>query len=165
MIDECAYEGNIDQGWGNITGEEMVRRFWEGTVRGGYVGHGETYLTTPRTSGGPRAGSCAAPARTGSGSSAASWRQPRAATSSRCPARLGRPQRRHRGPVRLIYFGFNQPTYRRSILPPGDRFHVDVIDTWNMTIETLPETFEGRFRIELPGRQYVAVRLVAATTG
>jgi hypothetical protein len=44
VIDECAYEGDIDQGWGNITGEEMVRRFWEGAVRGGYVGHGETYL-------------------------------------------------------------------------------------------------------------------------
>ena len=44
VIDECAYEGDIDQGWGNITGEEMTRRFWEGAVRGGYVGHGETYL-------------------------------------------------------------------------------------------------------------------------
>ena len=44
VIDECAYEGDIDQGWGNITGEEMVRRFWEGAVRGGYVGHGETYM-------------------------------------------------------------------------------------------------------------------------
>ena len=37
-------EGNIPQGWGNITGEEMVRRFWEGTVQGGYVGHGDTFL-------------------------------------------------------------------------------------------------------------------------
>ena len=44
VIDECGYEGDIDQGWGNITGEEMVRRCWEGAVRGGYVGHGETYL-------------------------------------------------------------------------------------------------------------------------
>jgi hypothetical protein len=45
VVDECAYEGDIDQGWGNITGEEMVRRCWEGAVRGGYVGHGETYLS------------------------------------------------------------------------------------------------------------------------
>ncbi|WP_325050186.1 DUF5060 domain-containing protein [Cohnella faecalis] len=29
VIDECAYEGDIDQGWGNITGEEMTRRFWK----------------------------------------------------------------------------------------------------------------------------------------
>lgn len=44
VVDECGYEGNIDQGWGNITGEETTRRFWEGAVRGGYVGHGETYV-------------------------------------------------------------------------------------------------------------------------
>ena len=33
VFDECAYEGNIPQRWGNITGEEMVHRFWEGTVQ------------------------------------------------------------------------------------------------------------------------------------
>jgi hypothetical protein len=59
----------------------------------------------------------------------------------------------------LIYFGFNQPTYRRFVMPPGLRFEIDVIDTWNMTVDTLPGTFSGRFKIELPGRQFVAVRL------
>ena len=44
VVDECCYEGNNPKGWGNITAQEMVHRFWEGTVRGGYVGHGETYL-------------------------------------------------------------------------------------------------------------------------
>jgi hypothetical protein len=43
VIDECGYEGNIPQGWGNLKPEEMVRRFWIGTMGGGYVGHGETY--------------------------------------------------------------------------------------------------------------------------
>ena len=43
IYDECRYEGNIPQGWGNITAEEMVQRFWAGTVSGCYVGHGETY--------------------------------------------------------------------------------------------------------------------------
>jgi len=45
--DEIAYEGNLQYGWGNITGEEMVRRFWEATMRGGYAGHGETLIPTP----------------------------------------------------------------------------------------------------------------------
>src|SRR5205085_7431397 len=31
-------------GWGNIPAQEMVHRFWEGFARGGYVGHGETYM-------------------------------------------------------------------------------------------------------------------------
>ncbi|MCY4569914.1 MAG: DUF5060 domain-containing protein, partial [Candidatus Poribacteria bacterium] len=43
IYDECRYEGDIPQGWGNITAEEMVQRFWAGTVSGCYVGHGETY--------------------------------------------------------------------------------------------------------------------------
>lgn len=44
VFDEMAYEGNVQYGWGNITGEQMLRRFWECTLRGGYPGHGETYL-------------------------------------------------------------------------------------------------------------------------
>ena len=36
--DEIAYEGNIDMGWGNISGQELTRRFWEASLRGGYAG-------------------------------------------------------------------------------------------------------------------------------
>ena len=42
-IDECCYEGTIAELWGNITGQKMVRRFWDGVVNGGYVTHGETF--------------------------------------------------------------------------------------------------------------------------
>ena len=44
VLDEIAYEGDLPYGWGNLTGEEMLRRFWEGALRGGYPGHGETLL-------------------------------------------------------------------------------------------------------------------------
>jgi PKD repeat protein len=43
VYDECRYEGDIPQGWGNITAEQMTRHFWLGTTTGSYVGHGETY--------------------------------------------------------------------------------------------------------------------------
>jgi hypothetical protein len=43
VYDECRYEGDIPQGWGNITAEQMVRYFWMGSLAGCYVGHGETY--------------------------------------------------------------------------------------------------------------------------
>ena len=43
IYDECRYEGDIPQGWGNITAQQMVQNFWAGTVSGCYVGHGETY--------------------------------------------------------------------------------------------------------------------------
>jgi hypothetical protein len=41
--DEICYEGNIDNDWGNVSGVELVYRFWEAAVQGGYAGHGETF--------------------------------------------------------------------------------------------------------------------------
>jgi hypothetical protein len=43
IYDECRYEGNIRQRWGSLTALEMTQRFWQGTLSGCYVGHGETY--------------------------------------------------------------------------------------------------------------------------
>ena len=44
IYDECKYEGNIPQGWGNLDAKTMTQRFWLGTMSGCYVGHGETYM-------------------------------------------------------------------------------------------------------------------------
>lgn len=160
VIDECAYEGDIDQGWGNITGEELVRRFWEGAVRGGYVGHGETYLNDAEelwwSKGGRLVGE--SPARIAflaqitsempggvMGPLKSDWDAPCGGMAGRCE---------------IVYFGFNRPRYRTFVLPLGASCRVDVIDTWNMTVERLEGVREGIFRVELPGRQYMAVRLV-----
>jgi PKD repeat protein len=43
IYDECKYEGDIPQGWGNLDAKTMTQRFWLGTMGGCYVGHGETY--------------------------------------------------------------------------------------------------------------------------
>jgi hypothetical protein len=42
--DEVQYEGNLNSRWGNLSGDEMARRFWLGVINGCYVTHGETYL-------------------------------------------------------------------------------------------------------------------------
>jgi len=164
VIDECAYEGDIDQGWGNITGEEMVRRFWEGAMRGGYVGHGETYRHPDDvlwwSKGGVLRGTspsrirfldeilAAGPAR-GLEPIPLDWDVPRAGVE---------------GEYLLYYFGFDQPGYRRFLLDPAVTWEIDIIDTWEMTIQRLPGTYSGRFRIELPAKQYIAVRMRAART-
>ncbi|PGY10664.1 DUF5605 domain-containing protein [Bacillus sp. AFS031507] len=159
VIDECAYEGDIDQGWGNIPGEEMTRRFWEGALRGGYVGHGETYLRPDEvlwwSKGGKLHGS--SPDRiaflrgimeegpkVGLNPLQMSWDAPAA----------GIPDEYY-----LFYYGFNQPRFREYRMKPETKYKVEVIDTWNMTINELEEIYEGKFRIELPGRQYMAVRM------
>lgn len=161
VIDECAYEGNIDQGWGNISGEEMTRRFWEGATRGGYVGHGETYVHPDDVlwwaKGGTLRGS--SPARIGFlhevlAAGPANGLEP-------IPLDWDIPRAGVEGEYYLYYFGFNQPTFRRFLLDPRTSYTVDVIDTWNMTVERLEGTYSGRFRLDLPGRQYMAVRLIA----
>lgn len=62
--------------------------------------------------------------------------------------------------MELLYFGFNRPSYRTIMLPPGQACTVDVIDTWNMTVERLDGQRSGIFRVELPARQHMAVRLI-----
>jgi len=163
VIDECAYEGDIDQGWGNITGEEMVRRFWEGAVRGGYVGHGETYLPSALgldddvlwwSKGGMLHGS--SPDRIGFlerlqaeapdgvwDPLPSDWDVPWGGTETH----------------RIGYFGFNRPRFRNLVLPDG-AWTVDVIDTWNMTVDRVPGTHRATLRVDLPGRQFMAVRAI-----
>jgi len=163
VIDECAYEGNVETGWGNISGEEMTRRFWEGAVRGGYVGHGETYLHPEDilwwSKGGELHGT--SPARIAflrgileEGPEPGIGPLPKSVMDWDVPI----------GGVAdsylLYYFGFNRPSFRVFTMKPGMRYTVDVIDTWNMTIERQPGEYEGSFRIDLPGREYMAVRLI-----
>ncbi|GAB4000207.1 hypothetical protein GCM10029992_31380 [Glycomyces albus] len=67
------------------------------------------------------------------------------------------------GEYELIYFGFNRPRFRMIDLPEGGSFDVDVIDTWNMTVDRFAEHATGRIRVDLPARQYMAVRLTRAS--
>lgn len=161
VIDECAYEGDIDQGWGNITGEELTRRFWEGAVRGGYVGHGETYLNEREelwwSKGGELVGDSPARIRFLGQVTAESP----TGVLDPLPGDWDMPWGGAGEEYKIGYFGFNRPRYREIVATPGMRYRVDVIDTWNMTVETLPGVHEGAFRVPLPGRQYMAVRLVA----
>jgi len=161
VIDECAYEGNLDQGWGNITAEEMVRRFWEGAVRGGYVGHGETYYRDDEVifwaKGGELIGGSPERIRFLAEITAESPTGMLEPLASDWDAPWGGVA----GEYSIVYFGFNRPSFRTITLPAGQRVHVDVIDTWNMTIDRLDGQFDGTFTVPLPGRPYIALRLVA----
>jgi len=162
VVDECCYEGNLDQGWGNITAEEMTRRVWEGMARGAYVGHGETYLH-PRniiwwSHGGVLHGQ--SPARIaflrqiveegpGQELTPFDWGWELGCTGVA-------------GAYYLVYFGDTQPAIRRLPLPDDASFRIELIDTWNMTIDPLEETFRGECDVPLPGKPYVALRIMRA---
>lgn len=165
VVDECAYEGNISHNWGNITAEELVRRFWEGAVRGGYVGHGETYMHPEDilwwAKGGVLHGK--SPERI------AFLRRileeapvdfldyAPAGSGPRDLPCAGQPNQYY-----LYYYGFNQPVLKQFTMEPGIRYRADVIDTWDMTVTPVKGLFEGSFRIDLPGKPYMAVRLTRA---
>lgn len=166
VVDECAYEGNINFGWGNITGEEMVRRFWEGCIRGGYLSHGEVYVQYDQiwwSHGGTLHGTSpariaflkhvmedvpegAAPLKLTPENHEANWDVP-------CLCK----EEDHS--YYLYYFGFFKPAFRTYELPEGCSYEIELIDTWNMTVTKLDGVYSGNVRIDMPEKQYMAIRM------
>ena len=161
VIDECRYEGNVPQRWGSITAQEMVRRFWEGTLRGGYVGHGETYLHPEDilwwSKGGVLYGESPERIAFLKGVLDNGLAEGLNPTDSVCVGRF--PCVERGGTDHLCYFGVHQPAEMAFDLPGNERYRVEVIDTWDMTITPKKGAFSGRFQVELPGKPYIAVRL------
>jgi hypothetical protein len=63
------------------------------------------------------------------------------------------------GDTRIFYFGENRPAAWTFGLPAGQPFTVEIIDTWNMTIERVPGVFQDVAEIRAPDRPYCALRL------
>ncbi len=160
VVDECSYEGNIQFNWGNLPPGEMVHRFWEGFARGGYVGHGETYLHPQDilwwSKGGVLHGE--SPQRIaflrqileeapdgGLDPIDLSWNN---------QARVGRPPE-----YSLQYWGVYAPALWELDLPESFSYQAEIIDTWNMTITPVEGNFSGKCMIELPGKPFIALRL------
>lgn len=158
VMDEVCYEGDLPNGWGNISAEEMTHRFWEGMVRGGYVGHGETYVNPGDVVWWSKGGEL----RGGSPARIAFLRQILEAGPTISP--IGRITNTHMesygevGNYYLTYFGNRQPAQITVNLPDG-QFQCDVIDTWNMTITPLDQLIENGATITLPGKPKMAVRV------
>lgn len=165
ILDEICYEGNIQFGWGNITGEELLRRFWEASCRGGYAGHGETLMNPDDvlwwSHGGVLHGEshkrfgflydilCETP---GLGLAPLEYKWDCVCGVPECDC-LKKVKSYY-----LFYYGFMRPSFRDFEFPEDCEFEIEVIDTWDMTISK-QGTGRGKFRVMLPGKQYMAVRL------
>lgn len=186
--DEPEYEGCLYQSWGNISAQELVHRFWTTMVRGGYAGHGETYHDYDNpgeeliwwAKGGKLYGEA--------------WKRlkwMRALLEEDVKSGLEMLGDYYSFPfsrisaardggdgTTFIYFGEHQPARWSTGLPTdGGDYEVDLIDTWNMTVEpakiveahVIPETRHGDvvrggkadadFAVALPGRPHLAVRV------
>jgi hypothetical protein len=166
VIDECGYEGNINWGWGNLTGQEMTRRMWEGVVRGGYVGHGETYLNEREELWWSKGGELV-------GSSVERIRFLRtllesASIKNFSPIPMGLwywdvPVGGELGKYYLFFFGASQPRFRVIDLPEDGEFSIDVIDAWEMSITRLDGAHKGKVRVDLPGKPMMAIRAIRSS--
>lgn len=179
IFDEVVYEGNSDKRWGQLTGEQMVERFWWGLIGGTYVCHSETYDPNRNAD--------------------YSWLGQGGKLQGTSPPRLAFLRRiMEEGPVPgidpiqhwwnyhiggrpneyyLKYFGSAAPTEWKLVLPgrkddPKNSFRADIIDTWNMTVTPVEGVFRmqqlgdydvhdpARPVIQLPGKPWIAIRLV-----
>jgi hypothetical protein len=180
--DEPEYEGNIIFPWGNITAEELVHRFWLTVMRGGYAGHGETYMHSQDLIWWAKGGKLHGEAWKRIGflrdlleadvtdglepmgrNTAWPWSRVSGATD---------------GELRYIYLGEHQPVIWSTGLPVEDGdYDVDVIDAWTMTVTPARKVAapiphptrhgsivrggkaDAAFAVELPGKPYQAIRV------
>jgi len=161
IFDEVQYEGNIWRRWGNLTGEELTRRFWLAVTAGAYCTHGEVIAVKDSKDGMSADGGVLlgeSPQRiaflrklveeTNVGLQQMEGAYYRAANGN-----AGKP-----GEVILYYFDYHRPANYPFPLPDGASYKAELIDPWAMTVTPLPGTFTGKSDITLSGRPYQAVR-------
>jgi hypothetical protein len=170
VFDECRYEGNIPWSWGSLTAQKMTEKFWRGLTNGGFVGHGETYVTEN-------------PLKFPEESSDILWWSKGGHLKGGSPERIkflreiieAAPPYLKPIPLftwmpysavgiekeyYLCYLNDDQPRSIVINLPDDSFFNVEIIDTWNLTITALQKKYSGRSMIELPAKPYIAVRIV-----
>jgi hypothetical protein len=170
VFDECRYEGNIPWSWGNLTAQALTEKFWRGVTNGGYVGHGETYVTEN-------------PIKFPNESSDILWWSKGGIVRGESPERIkflrniieSAPAQMK--PIPLFtwmpfscigiegeyYLGYLNDAQPRSVvvdLPKDSFFLVEIIDTWDMTIMPVQNKFSGRSLIDLPQKPYIALRIM-----
>jgi hypothetical protein len=176
VYDEVKYEGDSAYRWGNLSGHEMVHRFWCGTVAGTYVGHGDYFYrddTDTWTSFGgalyggsaPRLAFLRKILEEGPNEGIDPIDKWQDVNTAGVP-----------GVYYLTYFGRERPTawefklYKNGITE-GQKYQVEIIDTWGMVITSVEGEFvtkkkdnyhfvDARGRsVVLPGKPGIAVRV------
>ena len=134
VFDEVKYEGTSSSGWGNLSGEDMVHRFWEGRCR--HLRRPRRDLLGPRgriwwSKGGRLVGT--SPARI-------AFLEQVVATSPTgvlepLPSDFDLPWAGVQDEYLVSYHGRGRPRERHVLLPPG-QWRVDLLDTWRCARST-----------------------------
>lgn len=183
VFDEVCYEGNLTSRWGRLSGEEMLHNIWQGLLAGTYVTHGECYMFNgPEdiifwAKGGEFVGS--------------SWKRigftRDIIESLPNMLQLADVSRDNRTATAgedcyIVYLGkevqdswlFDLPSKNADYEPlkkAGQKFKVEIIDTWDMTVTEYPLVFETTEvkdyrvydkemrKVRLPLKPYLALRI------
>jgi len=141
----------------------MVRRFWEGTVQGGYVGHSDTFLDpdeivwwakggTLRGQSAPRLAFLRQILEEGPAVGLDPFdRRESVASFFPCAGQAH--------DYYLVYFGNHQPAQMPLVLPEGEQYRGEILDTWAMTRSALAEPVQNGTVISLDQKPYQAIVL------
>lgn len=161
IFDEVGYEGNINAIWGCLTPKMFLWRCYEAVFGGCYVTHGETFYSEKEdlwwSHGGVLKGE-AAPRLAflrklleetpGNGLESVEMVWDDTAAHAR-----------EDSDYLLFYYGIYRPVIRDFYrLEETADYHVEIIDTWNMTVEDRG-ILHGHFDLSLPGRDGMLVRV------
>lgn len=155
VFDECRYEGDISEGWGDITAERLVGNFWKTLVEGAFCGHGETYLNAKEELWWSKGGVLV-------GQSPALLTFFKQVVDAAPPAATVLPERNTWGVAAeyyLTYLWDRQHATQSYSLPAGGQYKAEILDTLAMTITPVPGTHAGKVDIPLPIKPYLAIRM------
>jgi hypothetical protein len=156
IYDEIQYEGDVDRRWGNLSAEEMTRRFWLATVRGVYATHGEVFISDTGESSWSDAGRLR-------GESGARIAFLRGLVEKSTKVGLNEVEGAYYlsagtgDEVILYYFDYHRPARYDFPLPATANFSATLIDPFAMTTTPVAGEFTGKARLKLANRPYQAV--------
>jgi len=184
VFDEVCYEGDHSSRWARLSGEEMIERMWMGIIAGTYVTHGECYTEDPDYYTGHAYLATGGTFRGTSPKRIKFMRSileelpsvPRLADRSWDGMTAGCGDGTY-----LIYFGKETPKQWAFSLPckndrfyrlkGGEKFKVEIIDTWNMKRTDCSTEFEVKAgdvkrvvdkdakKVKLPGKPYMMLKI------
>ena len=156
IYDEIQYEGDVDRRWGNLSAEEMTRRFWLAIIYGVYATHGEVFISETGESSWSDAGRL----RGESGSRIAFLRALMERITKVGLNEIEGAYYLSAGmgdEVILYYFDYHRPARYDFPLPSTANFSATLIDPFNMVSTPVVGTFTGKSRLALANKPHQAV--------
>ncbi len=161
IYDELKYEGDIASRWGNLSAEEMTRRFWLAFIYGCYASHGEVFFSADSGSyAHEQSWSDAGRLRGESGPRIAFMRETiekLSKTGFNAPDVAYYLNATDADGTILYYLDYHRPARYDFPLPTTHYYSATLIDPYNMTTTPVTGKFSGKSTVHLPNKPYQSI--------